>query len=113
MSIMTWERMGFAGWDLIPTKLRLAAANRGEIYVSGRTPIRVFHTGGQNLWMSFLVVENLDYSDQFILGRDFGRNFDMMIDLNNALIRIRNPDIKFVKRPVNRIITDENELPIF
>ena len=25
---------------------------------------------GQNLWMSFLVVENLDDSNQFILGRD-------------------------------------------
>ena len=42
--------------------------------------------------MSFLVVENLDDSDQFILGRDFVRN--VMIDLNNGLIRIRNPDRK-------------------
>ena len=40
--------------------------------------------------MSFLVVENLDDSDQFILGRDFVRNFDVMIDLNNGLIRIKN-----------------------
>ena len=55
--------------------------------------------------MSFLVVENLDDADQFILGRDFVRNFDVMIDLNNGLIRIRNPDRKYVKRPINRIIT--------
>ena len=33
-----------------------------------------------------------------------------MIDLNNGLIRIRNPDRKYVK---NRIITDENKVPIF
>ena len=76
MSIKTWERMGFAGWDLIPTNLRLAAGSRGEIYVSGRILIIVFHTGGQNIWMSFLAVESLDYSDQFVLGRDFVRNFD-------------------------------------
>ena len=63
--------------------------------------------------MSFLVVENLDDADQFILGRDFVRNFDVMIDLNNGLIRIRNPDRKYVKRPINRIITDENKVPIF
>ena len=31
-------------------------------------------------WMSFQVVENLDDSDQFILGRDFVRNLDVMID---------------------------------
>ena len=61
----------------------------------------------------FLVVENLDDSNQFILGRDFVRNFDVMIDLNNGLIRIRNPDRKYVKKPINRIITDENKVPNF
>ena len=63
--------------------------------------------------MSLLVVENLDDSDQFILGRDFVRNFDVMIDLNTGLIKIRNPDQKYAKRPINRIITDENKVPIF
>ena len=63
--------------------------------------------------MSFLVVEKLDDSDHFILGCDFVRNIDVMIDLHNKLIRIRNPDRKFVKRQVNRIITDENKIPVF
>ena len=58
-------------------------------------------------------IENLDDADQFILGRDFVRNFDVIIDLNNALIKIRNPDGKYVKKPINRIITDENKVPIF
>ena len=113
MPIKTWERMDFTREDLIPTNLRLAAANRGAIYVAGRTPITVLHMGGRDLWMSFLVVENLDDADQFILGRDFVRNFDVMIDLNNGLIRIRNPDRKYVKRPFNRIITDESKVPFF
>ena len=39
MPIKSWERMGFTREDLIPTILRLAAANRGAIYVAGRTPI--------------------------------------------------------------------------
>ena len=69
--------------------------------------------GGRNLWMSFLIVKNMDDSDQFILGRDFVRNFDVMIDLNNGLIRIRNPDRKYIEKPINRIITDENKVPIF
>ena len=113
MPIKTWERMGFTREDLFRTNLRLAAANRGAIYVAGRTPIMVLHMGGRDLWMSFLVVENLDDADQFILGRDFVRNFDVMIDSNNGLIRIRNPDRKYVKKPINRIITDENKGPIF
>ena len=105
--------MGFTREDLIPTNLRLEAANRGAIYVAGRTPITVLHMGGRNLWISFLVVENLDDSDQFILGRDFVRNFDVMIDLNNGLMRIRSPDRTYVKRPINRTITDENKVPNF
>ena len=113
MPIKTWERMGFTRKDLIPKNLRLAAANRGAIHVAGRTPITVLHMGGRDLWMSFLVVENLDDADQFILGRDFVRNFDVMIDLNNGLIRIRNPDRKYVKKPINRIITEKNKVPIF
>ena len=46
--------------------------------------------------MSFLVVEKLDDSDQFILGRDFVSNFYVTIDLNNGLIRTKNPDKKHV-----------------
>ena len=37
----------------------------------------------------------------------------MMIDFNNGLIRIENPDRKYVRRPVNRIITDENKIGKF
>ena len=113
MPIKTLRRMDFTREDIIPTNLRLAAANRGAIYVAGRTPITVLHMGGRNLWMIFLVVENLDDSDQFILGRDLVRNFDVMIDLNNGLIRIRNPERKYVKKPNNRIISDENKVPVF
>ena len=113
ISIKTWQRMGFTRENLIPTNLRLAAANRGANYVARRTPITVLHMGGRDLWMSFLVVENLDDSDQFILGRDFVRNFDVMTDFNTGLIRIRNSDRKFVKKLINRLITDENKVPIF
>ena len=113
MPIKTWERMGFTREDLIPTNLRLAAANRGSIYVAGRTPITVLHMEGRNLWMSFLVVENFNDADQLILGRDFVKNFDVLIDFNNGLIRIRNLDWKYVRKPIIRIIADENKVPIF
>ena len=111
MPIKTWENMGFTREVLIPTNLRLAAANRGAIYVDGRTPITVLHMRGRDLWMIFLVVENFDDSDQLILGRDLVRNFDLVID--NGLIRIRNRDRKSDKRPINIIITDENQVPVF
>ena len=84
--IETRERMGFNKDDLIDSRIRLSAANKGALRVLGR-PIKSLNLEERNLWMSFLVVENLDESDQFILGRDFIRNFDVTIDLNNAMFR--------------------------
>ena len=43
----------------------------------------------------------IDESDQFILGRDFIRNFDITIHLNNALFRIRNPDRRYAIKTGN------------
>ena len=68
--------------------------------------------GERNLWMSFLGVENLDDSDQFILGKDFIRNFDVTIDLNNAMFRIQNPDAKYVIKPVNLIMANKKKAPV-
>ena len=113
MPVKTWTDMGFERSDLIPTNIRLAAANQGAIYVAGRTPIISLQLGGRHLWMSFLVVENLDESDQFILGRDFVRNFDVTIDLNDGLIRIKDPERKYEKRPLNKILINQAKVPIF
>ena len=44
--------------------------------------------------MSFLVVENLDELDQFILSRDFIRSFDVTIDFDKSIFWIRNPERK-------------------
>ena len=57
-----------------------------------RNTNNTLNLGDRNLWMSFLVVENLDESDQFVLGRDFIRNSDVTIDLNNAIFGIQNPE---------------------
>ena len=102
MPVKTWTDMGFERSDLIPTNIRLAAANQGAIYVTGRTPIISLQLGGRNLWMSYLVVENLDESHQFILGRDFVRNFDVTIDLNDGLIRIKDPERSMKRNPLIR-----------
>ena len=111
--IETWERMGFNKDDLIDSRIQLSAANKGALRVLGRTPIIALNLGERNLWMSFLVVENLDESEQFILGRDFIRNFDGAIDLNNAMFRIRNPDRGYAIKPVNLIMANETKAPVF
>ena len=63
--------------------------------------------------MSFLVVENVNKSDQFILGRDFVRSFDVTVDLNNGLIRIKDPDRKYEKKRNTKILINQSKVPIF
>ena len=55
----------------------------------------------------------MDKSNQLILGRYFIRNFDVTIDLNNAMFRIRNPERKYVIKPGNLIMANENKAPVF
>ena len=64
-----WERMCLDKDDLIDSRIRLSAANKGALPVLGRTPIITLSLGERNLWMSFFAVDNLDESDQFFLGR--------------------------------------------
>ena len=64
--IETWRRMGFDKNDLIDSRIQLSAANKGALRVLSETPIIALNLGERNLWMSFLVVENLDEFDQFI-----------------------------------------------
>ena len=59
------------------------------------------------------MVENPDESDQFSLGRDLIINFDVTIGLNKAMFRIRNPDRKYVIKPVNLIMANKNKAPVF
>ena len=54
--------MGFNRDDLIDSRIRLSATNKGALWVLGRTPIIALNLGERNLWMSILVVENLDES---------------------------------------------------
>ena len=72
-----------------------------------KTPIIALNLEERNLWVSFLVVKNLDESDQFILGEDCIRNFDLTIDLHNGTIRTRNLERQYVIKPVNLIRTEE------
>ena len=98
MPISTWVDMCFDSSVLIPTNNRLAAANQGAIYVAGRTLIISLQLGDE----SFLFVENLDESDQFILGRDFVRNFDVTINIRDGLIPNKDPEKKYEKKPVKK-----------
>ena len=41
------------------------------------------------------------------------RNFDVTIDLNDGLIRIKDPERKYEKKPLNKILINQAKVPIF
>ena len=96
--------MGFDKDDLIDSRIRLSAANKGARQNNNNSP----KVGGTQF-----VLESLDESDQFFLGRVFIRNFDVTIDLNNAMFRLRNLEKKCVIKPVSLITANENEALVF
>ena len=75
--ISMWTDMSFNGLDLISTNTRLAAANQGAIYMVGKTPIISMQLEERLLFLSFLVVKNLDESDKFNLGRALCANLTL------------------------------------
>ena len=50
MPVKTWIDMGFDRSDLIPTNIRLSAANQGAIYLTGRTSIISLQLRGRHLF---------------------------------------------------------------
>ena len=98
--------MGFTREDLIPTNLRLAAANQGAIYVAGRTPITVLHMGGRDLWMSFLVVENyISPGSQSNIWQEKDIGFTDLISRipSGKALPISHYDEEFVVAKINKI----------
>ena len=45
--------------------------------------------------------------------KNFIKNFDITIDLNNAMFLIRNPERKYVIKQVNLIMATENKARAF
>ena len=64
-------------------------------------------------WMSFLLVENLDKFNHFILGREFLRSIDVAIDFNLELKQIKDPERRLEKNSVNENSINQAQMTIF
>ena len=60
-----------------------------------------------------MVVKKLEELDQFNLSTHSIRNFNVLINLNNPIVRTRKAERKYVTKPVNLIMTQERKFPVF
>ena len=77
------EELGLAGHTL-------SAANNTELKVRGLTPLLKFKLGTTEFNMKFTVVDNV--SGTVILGRDFLTMYDVLVDIVNKRLVVRNHD---------------------
>ncbi len=87
MSVSAWRRIGSP--TLSPWTTAIKMANDAPINVFGTIgPLNV-RMAGLDLRVEFVVVEDLE-EDGFLLGRTFFREFDVLIDLRENKITIRD-----------------------
>ena len=113
MPVSTWTDMGFDRSDLIPTNIRLAATNQGAIYLTGRTPHHFLAARREASLDEFPGRREPWESDQFTLGRNFVRNFDVTIDINDGLIRLKDPERKYEKKSIKKLLINKAKVPTF
>ena len=66
-------------------------ANDQPMKILGIAPLVTLRMAGYDLIDDFVVVDFLG-SDEFILGRSFIRAYGVLIDLNEKVLTVRNPE---------------------
>jgi hypothetical protein len=81
-------------WIEKTPNLSLRMADNSPLPVLGKVKDFPIHFG--NLYFTFdtLVVEDLG-GDDIVLGRDFLRKYDVLVDIPNKQIEVRNPDLAY------------------
>ena len=88
MSAAAWEQLGAP--VLKPWTVPITTANDQPIGVLGITSELDLRLNELNLPVAFIVVDHLG-EDDFLLGRTFIRDFDVLIDLSQNKILVRDP----------------------
>ena len=95
--------------DLYQVGGRLTAANASQLQVHGLSDKIQFSIQEHEIDMRFFIVENLG-ADEIILGRDFLKDYDVLVDVPNNKIEIRNPNKTYAIKTIHRI---NRQLPIY
>ena len=89
ISAEVWQKLGAV--PLKPWVVPIRIANDRPIRVLGVTEKLQMNLNGLQLPVPFIVVEHLG-EDDFLLGRTFIRDFDVLIDLRQNSILVRDPN---------------------
>ena len=103
MSLTAWKKI--ARFDTYPIKnadIHLIAANGQELKTYGIVEDVKFLLAGYELRANFILMEDSP-GDDFILGRTFLRKYDVLIDLRQRSLTVRDPNLHRDCYEVNQV----------
>ena len=91
--------------DLEYATCNLVTADKKPMSTLGITPSMSFTLMDEVFWIKFVLVGEL-YNDRIILGRDFLKTYDVLVDVPRNQLIVRNPDQRYHIKDTDEIGND-------
>ena len=98
--------------NLSPYDLELFAANGKTITTVGIAEDVSFQLGGHTLKTNFVVIADHIGSEDFLLGRNFLRTYNVLVDLTAMKITIRDPETPRIFKAVHEVSDQEQSFVV-
>ena len=98
--------------SLLPYNIQLYAANGKTINTIGIAEDVSFQLGGHTLRTNFIVIADHLGAEDFLLGRNFLRTYNVLVDLTAMRVTIRDPKAPRHFKPVHEVSDHEPSLVI-
>ena len=98
--------------SLLPYDIQLYAANGKTITTAGIAENVNFQLGGHTLKTNFIVIADNLGAEDFLLGRNFLRTYNVLVDLTAMRVTIRDPKSPRHFKPVHEVSDHEPSLVV-
>ena len=113
LSLSAYQKIASAhALSLLPYDIQLFAANGKTINTIGIAENVNFQLGGHSLSTNFIVIADHLGAEDFLLGRNFLRTYNVLVDLTAMRVTIRDPKTPRHFKPVHAVSDHEPALVI-
>ena len=113
LSLAAYQKIASAhSLSLLPYDIQLYAANGKTITTVGIAENMNFQLAGHTLKTNFIVIADLLGAEDFLLGRNFLRTYNFLVDLTAMRVTIRDPKSPRHFKPVHEVSDHEPSLVV-
>ena len=113
LSLAAYQKIASAhSLSLMPYDIHLYAANGKTITTVGMSENVNFQLGGHSLKTNFIVIADHLGAEDFLLGRNFLRTYNVLVDLTAMRVTIRDPKTPRHFKPIHDVSDHEPSLVV-